>query len=512
MRGLLVVSPTGPLMLAADEIVIATGGVGGLYDVSTNPGGSFGQGLALAARAGAELADLDFVQFHPTAFDGPTRPSPLVSEAVRGEGAVLVDETGERFMANVPGAELAARDVVARAIWRRRAEGRRVFLDARQALGEKFAARFPVIAAFCHEAGIDPARQPIPVRPAAHYHMGGIAVDADGRSSLRGLWACGEAAASGLHGANRLASNSLSEAAVFAGLVADSVAGASFARAPAPRPTRVPPAPDPRAVRPILSAAAGVMRDGEGLARAVAALAPLALGPGRPRSRRRRADDRARRLAARGEPRRALPHRFPRQGERGASHDAAAELGARLGRRRRAAGAGAEGFVMIPARPPAILIEPIVRAALLEDLGRAGDITTDAIAPRGLMTTTAMVARQDGVVAGLDLAALAFRLIDPAIVLAEKARRDARRGRRDDRAGRRPGARRADRRAHRAEFSRPPQRRRVGDGFAGRRGGGDQARASSARARRRRCCARSRNTRCASAAAATIASVSTTPR
>ena len=280
VRGLLVVSPTGPLMLAADRIVIATGGVGGLYDVSTNPGGSFGQGLALAARAGAELADLEFVQFHPTAFDGPTLPSPLVSEAVRGEGAVLVDETGERFMANVPGAELAPRDVVARAIWRRRAEGHRVFLDARQALGEKFAARFPVIAAFCHEAGVDPARQPIPVRPAAHYHMGGIAVDEGGRSSLRGLWACGEAAATGLHGANRLASNSLSEAAVFAGLVADSVAGASFARGPAPRPTRMPPAPDPSAVRPILSAAAGVMREGEGLARAVASLAPLALGTG----------------------------------------------------------------------------------------------------------------------------------------------------------------------------------------------------------------------------------------
>jgi L-aspartate oxidase len=279
-RGLLVVGPQGPLMLAAEGIVIATGGVGGLYEVSTNPGGSFGQGLALAARAGAELADLEFVQFHPTAFDGPTRPAPLVSEAVRGEGAVLVDETGERFMADVPGAELAPRDVVARAIWRRRAEGHRVFLDARQALGEKFATRFPVIAAFCREAGVDPARQPIPVRPAAHYHMGGIAVDEEGRSSLRGLWVCGEAAATGLHGANRLASNSLSEAVVFAGLVADSVAGASFARSAPPRAVKAPPAADPSAVRPILSTAAGVMREGEGLARAVAALAPLALGAG----------------------------------------------------------------------------------------------------------------------------------------------------------------------------------------------------------------------------------------
>ena len=136
--------------------MIATGGVGGLYEVSTNPGGSFGQGLALAARAGAELADLEFVQFHPTAFDGPARPTPLISEAVRGEGAVLIDETGERFMADTPGAELAPRDVVARAIWRRRAEGHRVFLDARRALGDRFATRFPVIAAICREAGIDP--------------------------------------------------------------------------------------------------------------------------------------------------------------------------------------------------------------------------------------------------------------------------------------------------------------------------------------------------------------------
>jgi L-aspartate oxidase len=280
VRGLVAVGAAGPLTLAADKVVIATGGVGALYEVGTNPNGSFGHGLALAARAGAELADVEFVQFHPTAFDGPARPAPLISEAVRGEGAVLIDETGERFMLDTPGAELAARDVVARAIWRRRAEGHRVFLDARNALGERFAARFPVIAAFCREAGIDPARQPIPVRPAAHYHMGGIAVDEEGRSSLRGLWACGEAAATGLHGANRLASNSLTEAAVFAGLVADSVGGASFARGPAPRQISPPPAADPSAVRPILTAAVGVMREGESLASAAGALAELALGGG----------------------------------------------------------------------------------------------------------------------------------------------------------------------------------------------------------------------------------------
>ena len=166
--------------------MIATGGIGGLYEESTNPRGSFGQGLALAARAGAALADMHFVQFHPTALDVAARPMPLVSEAVRGEGATLIDETGERFMADTPGAELAPRDVVARAIWRRRAEGHRVFLDARAALGAHFATRFPIIAAACRAGGVDPTRAPIPVKPAQHYHMGGVAVDREGRSSVNG--------------------------------------------------------------------------------------------------------------------------------------------------------------------------------------------------------------------------------------------------------------------------------------------------------------------------------------
>ncbi len=228
--GLLAVGPSGPTLFRADAVVIATGGIGGLYEDSTNPLGSFGQGIALAARAGASLADMEFVQFHPTALDGARRPTPLVSEAVRGEGAILVDDTGERFMAGVPGAELAPRDVVARAIAARRAAGRRVFLDARAAIGFRFEARFPVIAESCHAAGVDPAREPIPVRPAQHYHMGGIAVDAEGRSSVAGLWACGEAACTGLHGANRLASNSLTEAAVFASIVARSIEGAPLRR------------------------------------------------------------------------------------------------------------------------------------------------------------------------------------------------------------------------------------------------------------------------------------------
>ena len=185
---------------------------------------------------------MEFVQFHPTALDSSHRPMPLVSEAVRGEGAILVDDAGERFMVGIPGAELAPRDVVARAIAARRAEGRRVFLDARAAIGARFKARFPVIAEACRAAGVDPAREPIPVRPAQHYHMGGIAVDAEGRSSIAGLWACGEAACTGLHGANRLASNSLTEAAVFASIVARSIEGAPLRRPARLRAALAPPA------------------------------------------------------------------------------------------------------------------------------------------------------------------------------------------------------------------------------------------------------------------------------
>jgi L-aspartate oxidase len=279
VAGVLAAGPDGPGVLATSRVVLATGGVGGLFLHTTNPAGSFGQGLALAATAGAALRDLEFVQFHPTALDGDAIPLALVSEAVRGEGAVLTDETGQRFMADVPGAEMAPRDVVARAVWRHLAAGHRVFLDAREALGPRFAAHFPAVAALCRAAGLDPAVQPIPVRPAAHYHMGGVAVDAAGRSTVDGLWACGEVACTGLHGANRLASNSLLEAAVCAGWVAESVGGTPSARARRLCPPALPPAPDPAAVRPILSRAAGVLRDGETLAEAAAAL--LALAPSR---------------------------------------------------------------------------------------------------------------------------------------------------------------------------------------------------------------------------------------
>jgi L-aspartate oxidase len=276
VRGVVCQTDRDPVAFVTDRVVIATGGIGGLFLHGTNPAGSCGQGLALAAKAGAIMADLEFIQFHPTALDTGSFPLKLISEAVRGEGAALVDENGDRFMSDVPGAELAPRDLVARAVWRHMSAGHRVFLDARDLRGIDFARRFPAITSFCRNAGIDPAAQPIPVRPAAHYHMGGIAVDKRGRTSIDGLWACGEAACTGLHGANRLASNSLLEAVVCAGLVARDIAGVAFTKR---RASRIPDGSvgsDPTSIRPILSRTAGVLRDGDGLRAAARALFPLA--------------------------------------------------------------------------------------------------------------------------------------------------------------------------------------------------------------------------------------------
>ncbi len=268
-------------VLRSSRVVVATGGLGGLYQHSTNPAGALGGGLMLAARAGAALADLEFVQFHPTALDVGLDPMPLVSEAVRGEGAVLVDEAGVRFMAGEarwPRAELEPRDIVSRAVWARMEAGHRVFLDARAALGARFGTRFPGITAACLAAGVDPAVMPIPIRPAAHYHMGGIAVDADCRSTLPGLWAAGEAACTGLHGANRLASNSLLEAAVTGRIVAESVAGVPAGRAAPVAVVGDSAVGDAAPVRAILSRYAGVLRDADGLAAAVAELSALPAG------------------------------------------------------------------------------------------------------------------------------------------------------------------------------------------------------------------------------------------
>jgi L-aspartate oxidase len=225
-----------PIALCADAVVLATGGIGRLYRYTTNPVQATGDGIAIAARAGALLADMEFVQFHPTALAIGRDPMPLVTEAVRGEGAVLINDLGERFMLGVhPDAELAPRDVVARAIFEQLGAGRSVGLDARAAVGARFPEMFPTVFGFCIAAGIDPRVQNIPVAPAAHYHMGGIAVDEWGRASLGRLWACGETSATGVHGANRLASNSLLEALVYGSRVATDIKSAVIAKGTPPR-------------------------------------------------------------------------------------------------------------------------------------------------------------------------------------------------------------------------------------------------------------------------------------
>ncbi|WP_421779830.1 L-aspartate oxidase [Kiloniella litopenaei] len=212
------------LTVTAEATVIATGGIGQIYSATTNPFAACGDGLAMAARAGARLKDLEFVQFHPTAIDVEATPRPLATEALRGDGAWLVNDTGKRFMQDEhPLAELAPRDVVARGIWQQIQKGHSCYLDCRKSIGDAFPENFPTVYAHCKNHGIDPVKDLIPVVPAAHYHMGGIETDNRGRTNLKGLWACGEVACTGLHGANRLASNSLLEALVFAPLVSKDI-------------------------------------------------------------------------------------------------------------------------------------------------------------------------------------------------------------------------------------------------------------------------------------------------
>ncbi|MFY0636937.1 L-aspartate oxidase [Maricaulis maris] len=203
--------------IEADTTLLAMGGAGGLFALTTTPAIAQGQAMAMAARLGAVIRDPEFVQFHPTALNAGLDPAPLCTEALRGDGATLIDQTGHRFMKAIhDDAELAPRDVVARAVHRQNASGKGAFLDCREAVGAAFPDRFPAVFAACQEAGIDPRIDPIPVAPTAHYHMGGVATDIDGRTSVPGLFAIGECAATGLHGANRLASNSLAEGLVSA--------------------------------------------------------------------------------------------------------------------------------------------------------------------------------------------------------------------------------------------------------------------------------------------------------
>ena len=270
----------------ARAVVLATGGYGQVFAVTSNPPAITGDGLALVLRAGLAASDLEFVQFHPTVLwrgAGSSGQQALVSEAVRGEGAVLYDAAGERVMGGSHSMDdLAPRDVVASAISGRMAEraggvGDHVFLDATH-MGERFYRRFPSITASCRSAGVDPARERIPVAPAAHYACGGVRADLDGRTELPGLYAVGEVACTGVHGANRLASNSLTE-----GIVAGTRAGRALAAGlPAPVRTEEPVdadgsagllPPDLRgALRAAMSRSAGVLRSADGLASAQAAV------------------------------------------------------------------------------------------------------------------------------------------------------------------------------------------------------------------------------------------------
>ncbi|MEU7578820.1 L-aspartate oxidase [Streptomyces sp. NPDC041068] len=276
----------------APAVVLATGGMGQVFSATTNPSVSTGDGVALALRAGAEVSDLEFVQFHPTVlFLGADAEGqqPLVSEAVRGEGAHLVDADGVRFMVGQHElAELAPRDIVAKGITRRMLEqgAENVYLDARHFGADTWEHRFPTILAACRAHGIDPVTEPIPVAPAAHYASGGVRTDLHGRTTVPGLYACGEVACTGVHGANRLASNSLLEGLVYAERIAADITArhaenALHARVPAPvtqpeTPTHPLLPPEARfAIQRVMTEGAGVLRSAESLTEAAARLARI---------------------------------------------------------------------------------------------------------------------------------------------------------------------------------------------------------------------------------------------
>jgi len=272
------------LVLDAAAVVLATGGSGQLYAITTNPRESRGEGIAIAARAGATIADAEFVQFHPTAINVGRDPAPLATESLRGEGALLINRRSERFMRALhPDAELGPRDIVARGVYREVMSGRGAFLDCRK-IGLEFPARFPTVFAACEAAGLDPRRDPIPVAPAAHYHMGGVYTDANGRTTIEGLWACGEVASTGAHGANRLASNSLLEAVVFGARVAGDITerlpsseavALDISAAPIAAPSSEPDSPAVQTLRRAMTGKVGVIRDDAALVSALQTIAGL---------------------------------------------------------------------------------------------------------------------------------------------------------------------------------------------------------------------------------------------
>jgi L-aspartate oxidase len=273
------------VQVGAGAVVLAMGGAAALWRHTTNPAGSTGDGVALAYEAGADVADLEFLQFHPTVLALAGAPAFLISEAVRGEGALVVDAAGRRFLLDTdPRGELAPRDVVARAVWEEmsRTGATSVFLDCR-GVGERLAERFPTIVATCREHGVDPVERPIPIAPAAHYTIGGVVTDVDGATTVPGLYACGEVARTGVHGANRLASNSLLEGLVF-GRRAAAAAVAGVAGRPAGAvvelpavgvETRLADMAGEQELRELMWSACGISRTGQGLASARTAIDQL---------------------------------------------------------------------------------------------------------------------------------------------------------------------------------------------------------------------------------------------